>query len=120
MFLNILSRLIPRRVTGNALIIGVLIDPDVVEAQDGGHKINDALVLRREVIRHTHVHDQRHGFEWDHALPDIAVGSDGASVQCPGFLGADEPSHLSFCAGYVLEGVGLEFGAVVPAVIQVS
>lgn len=117
MFLNILSGLITRRVTSNTLIIGVLVDADIVEAQDGRHEIDDALILRREVIRHTHIHDQGHGLERDRALPDIAVGSDGASVQCPGLFGADEPRHLALCTWCVLEGVGLVFGAVEPAVV---
>lgn len=117
MFLNILSRLITRWVTSNALIIGVLVDPNIVEAQDSRHIIDDALVLRREVVRHTHIHNQRHGLEWDHALPDIAVGSDGTCVQCPGLFSADEPGHVAFCTWCVLEGVGLVFGAVVPPVV---
>ena len=117
MLLNILSRLITRRVTSNALIIGVLVDPNVVEAQDSRHIIDDALVLRRKVVRHTHIHNQRQGLEWDHALPDIAIGADGAGIQCPGLFSADEPGHIAFCAGCVLKGVGLVFSAVVPAVV---
>lgn len=117
MFLNILSCLITRWVTSNALIVRVLVDADIVEAQDSRHVINDAFILRCEVIRHTHIHDQCQRLEWDGALSDIAVRSDGASVQCPGLFGADEPGHVAFFTWCVLEGVGLEFGAIVPAMV---
>jgi hypothetical protein len=119
MLLDILSRLITRRVTSNALIIRILIDTDIVEAQVGRHVFMDALILRRKVIRHTHVHDYSHGFQRDHALSNVAVWSDGAGVECPGLFIADEPGYVAFITGGVFGGVGLVFRSVVPAVVQI-
>lgn len=79
----------------------------------------DTLILRGKVIRHTQVHDHAHRLERDHALTDVAVGADGAAVQGPSFVGADEPGYVSCGAGGVFEGEDLVLGAVVPAAVEV-
>ena len=119
MFLNVLGCLPTRRVTGDTLIIWVLIDTNVVESQQSGHVFPDAGILRSEVVRHTHVHDQTHWLEGNHALSDIAVGTDGAAIEGPCLLRADEPCDLAFGSGGVLERVGLVLRAIVPAVVEV-
>lgn len=120
MRLDIPRGLITGRVTGNTGIIRVLVDAHIVKAQVRGHVFADRLVLGREVVRHAQVHDHGHGLERDHALANVAVGADGAPVQCPSFVSANEPGHVALCAGRVLEGVGLIFAAVVPAGVEVG
>lgn len=120
MLLNIISRLIARRVTGDADIVRILIDPDIIKLQIGRHVLADGVILRGKVVRHSQVHDQGHGLEWDHALTDVAVRSDGAVVEGPGFVSADEPGHLPCCTGGVFEGVDLVFRAVVPPGVEVG
>lgn len=77
---DIRGRLVARRVTGDALVVRVLVDADVVDAQERGHVLVDTGVLRSEVVGHTQVHHHGHGLERDHALPDVAVRPDGAAV----------------------------------------
>lgn len=120
MRLDIPRRLITGRVTGNTGIIRILVDAHIVKAQVSRHVFANRLVLWRKVVRHAQVHDHRHGLEGDHALADVTVGADGAPVQCPGFVGANEPGHFALCAGGVLEGVDLVFAAVVPAGVEVG
>lgn len=119
MLIDIVGRLVTRRVTGDTDRIGVLVDPDIVEPQVRGHILADGVVLRREVVRHSQVHDQGHGLERDHALADVAVGSHCASVERPGLVRADEPGDVASGAGGVLEGEDLVFGSVVPAGVEV-
>lgn len=115
MLVDIGGRLIARRVTGNTDLVWVLVNADIVDSQIRRHILMDGAVLRRKVVCHAQVQDHGQGLERDHALADVAVGPDGAAVECPGLVGADEPGHVASCAGVVFEGVDLVFGAVVPA-----
>lgn len=119
MRLNIPRRLESRRIAGNTNVIRILINPYIINPQIRRHIRTDALILRRKVIRHTQIHDHAHGFERDHALPDVTIRADGATVQGPGFVGADEPGYVSGGAGGVFEGKDLVFCAVVPAAVEV-
>lgn len=117
MRLNIPRSLKPRRIASNTNLIRILINPNIIKPQIRRHVLADTLILRRKVIRHTQIHDQTHWFERDHALTDVTIGTDGAAVQGPGFVGADEPGYVSCGAGGVFEGEDLVFCAVVPAAI---
>lgn len=119
MLIDIVGCLIARRVTSNTNLIRILVNADVVEPQIRRHVLADSVILRGKVIRHAQVHDHGHGLERDHALADVAVGSDGAAVEGPGFVGADEPGHVTSSAGGVFEGVDLVFAAVVPVRVEV-
>lgn len=117
MRLDITRSLKPRRITRHANLIRILVDTDIIKPQIRRHILVDTLVLRRKVICHTQVHDHTHRLEWDHALTDVAIGSDCAAIESPGFVGTDEPGHVSCGAGGVFKGEDLVLRAVVPAAV---
>lgn len=109
----------PGRITRHANLIRVLVNPNIIKPQIRRHILADTLILRRKVICHTQIHDHAHRFERDHALTDVSIGPDGAPVEGPSFVGADEPGDVSCGTGGIFEGEDLVFCAVVPAAVEI-
>lgn len=119
MLLDIFRCLPARRITGHrvVIVVRVLVDPDVVETHVSGHQFVDGLIDRCKALSHAQIHDDRHRFDWDHALADITVRPHSPGIQSPRLVFTDEPSHRPLRAWFVLKRVDLVRLAIVPVVV---
>ncbi len=84
MIIDIAGRFVSWRIAGYTLRVGVLVDPNIIEAhccrQGGG---NACEVQGGKACGHAKVHDQSHGLLGYDPLPDIAIRTYSSGVEFP-------------------------------------
>lgn len=120
MLLDILRRFPTGRITSHTGIVRILIYPHVIKSHIRRHQFVDSLVDRCKTHTHAQVHDNRHGFHRNHALPNVAVLCYSPGIECPGLIRTDKPSDIPLVSWRVLECISLIGFAVVPVVVQIA
>lgn len=115
---DVLRGLIAWGIAGDINIIGVLINPDVIEAHVARHKLFYPVIYRSETVCHSQVHDYGQWLHWNRSLADVCIRAYCSSVKRPCFVLADEPSDISSRTRCVLERIGLVFFPIIPFVIE--
>lgn len=119
--IDVWSCLVAGRITRNAGLVWILINPDIVEShlcrQRGG---DTSQVDGREPRGHTKVHDHGHGLLRNDPLADVAIRSYGSGIKLPHGLVRDRPYNIAFGPRRVIETELGVFFPVVPVVVEIG
>lgn len=119
--LDVVGCWVTRGIASHALLIRVLVDPDVVESQLGRHQgLKTGEVDVREALSHTKIHHNGHWLRRNRSLPNVPVRTKRTRIQLPNGLIRHIPYNVTSLSGRVVKVVLLVPFPIVPGVIDVG